>query len=175
MYQFNYKWLLMSLWISIMGFMAPITQADDCRVVGYIETNSSLFSFKQVKKLGEPLEVTFKMKFLGENCDNSEFDIYIALQMPPQEDKPNELLYLQPSGEFSDNMMAYLTNLYAQNRKVTIFSGILPQNIESVGQYTFYAGVVPANTPVDKVLEVLGNPHEKGNLSFKPVFLTRVD
>lgn len=177
MCQFNYKWLLISLWITVMGFMAPITQANDCLATGHIEIpDSSLFSFQQVKKLGEPLEVTFHVTFSGENCNNnSGIDIYIALQMPLQEDKPNELWYLQPSGEFSDNMTAYLTKLQAQDRKVTIFSGMLPKNIESVGQYTFYAGMVPANTPIDKVLEVVGNPHEMSSLSVEGLFVTRVN
>lgn len=178
MCQFNHKWLLVSLWISVMGFMVPITQADDCLATGHIEIpNSSLFSFKQVKKLGEPLEVTFNVTFSGENCVQSseEVDIYIALQMPSHEDKSSELWYLQPSGEFSDNMTAYLTKLQAQNRKVTIFSGVLPQNIESVGQYTFYAGVVPAKTPIDRVLEVVGNPHEMSSLSVEGLFVTRVN
>jgi hypothetical protein len=150
----------------------PMTQADDNLVNAQLEiiTAPAMLNDSTLKimKLGEPVEVAFSVEKVD---PHSHFDIYVALQAPAKDGEVRPLWYLNAEQNFSPMLAPYLSNQQTWNGKITILSyQALPSDIEWVGQYVFYAVLVPAGTALDKVLE----PSQwASHLASDQFFLTR--
>ncbi|OQW91989.1 MAG: hypothetical protein BWK79_15645 [Beggiatoa sp. IS2] len=164
MYPYDRKWLVTSLLLPVLSCTTPIVCADDDNTetnVSSIQVLGNALDDSKVKSLGESLEVHYSLQ----NVDSSvPFDVYIAVQTPH-----NGFWFLQPDSTFIDAPKPYYQNL-TKGTTATVLKLNLPNDLNLIGENTFYAALLTAITNVAGIPPAEW-PWEK--LSIDKVFFTR--
>ena len=166
--------LLSSLVAGVLLFIPLFVQADSLKSCIEMSTTNPLSdSDVNVIQTSDPLEMTFAWNPVN---PDAHFDIYIALQFPPVNGH-TQLNFLDNAGNFHQNVEPYLTNQQAWDGKITVlkyeklpFANVRLDQLSGIGQYAFYAVVVPENTEKENVLN---SDYWISDLCSEMIFVTR--
>ncbi len=174
MRQNNQQGLFLSLLVAVLFMPLSPTQADSVKsCLEMSSTNPLSDSDSKIIQLSDPLEMTFAWNQVDPDV---HFDIYIALQFPSTMEDI-QLRFLDTAGNFHQTVEPYLIDQQAWNGKITVlkyeklpFANVRLDQLSGIGQYAFYAVVVPKGTEKQNVL----NPaYWISDLCSEKVFVTR--